>query len=88
MKSEAREQRAAEITAYVAGYHDREGLSPTYREIQAALDLSSSSVAGYWVRVAVDLGYLRPPVTVRARSLRVSDKGREAIEGMDIHAHV
>lgn len=58
------------------------------RDIRDALDLSSTSIAAYWIKAAEDFGYLMRPPVLQTRSLVITDAGHEAIAGMDIHAHV
>jgi SOS-response transcriptional repressor LexA len=46
------------ITDFVERYYDETGMPPTIRQIQSALDISSTSVVAYWVRKMADDGRL------------------------------
>lgn len=43
---------------YIRDYYDDHGISPTVREIQAALGMSSTSVVAYQIRRLVEEGRL------------------------------
>lgn len=63
-------KRQRRILAFIGEYASEHGRPPTFREIGAECDISSTSVVGYHLKQLVDAGYLERE-TGMARGIRV-----------------
>ena len=49
-----------QVLAYIIRFRAQYGVSPTVREVQAGLDIRSTSVVHYHLELLVEAGRLRP----------------------------
>ena len=73
------EQRILSLVRFVAGYWEEHGYAPTIREIVHELDLSSTSIAAYWVRATVQAGLVKVDA-LHARTIRLTEAGRAMLQ--------
>lgn len=70
-----RQERMRELCVCIARYVEDNGTPPTIREIGDELGMASTNTVTYWLRDAEAAGLLTRK-SDRARSLRLTDKGR------------
>lgn len=75
-------ERQVRILAFIAAYVDREGYSPSSREIVAACGISSTSVVSYNLQNLVRDGYLRTGGPAKKRAIRMTQAGRDYLAWM------
>lgn len=68
------------VLRFLQQYREEHGSNPTFREMQVALDLSSSSVVEYRIDALLARGWVLVGDSGRARSVRPSMAGLQAAQ--------
>ncbi|MCJ7733475.1 MAG: winged helix DNA-binding protein, partial [Anaerolineales bacterium] len=72
-------ERHKQVLDVIQDYTAKHGFAPSYREICAQTDITSTSMVNYYLEQLVEMGYIERSENI-SRSLQIKGTAREKVE--------
>jgi repressor LexA len=72
-------ERHKQVLDVIQAYHEKHGYAPSYREICAQTDITSTSMVNYYLEQLEEMGYIERSENI-SRSLKIKEAAREKVD--------